>query len=80
VLAHGAGQLRVPRRQVDHRGNDEAGGRARECADHDLAAHGLVLGGELGLSGVELREHTIGACDQGVGGGGQPDPTPVAFQ
>ena len=70
----------VARVQLSHRRHRQLHGCARECADHDGAGDGSVLGGELGRGGVELGEHAVGAGDEPGGGGRQPHAAPVALE
>ena len=80
VLADGAGQLGMPLVEPATRRHDEARGGARERADHDLAAHRLVLGGELGLGGVELGQHAVGGGHEAVRGRGEAHAAAVALE
>ena len=80
VLAHGADELGMAAAQVGDRRDDEAGRGAGEGADEDLASHGLMLGGQICLGGVELREHAIGATHERVRGRRQAHAPAVALE
>ena len=69
VLADHAREVGVPRGELVDGRHDEPGGGARKRADHDLPAYGLVLGGELGLGGIELGDDAVGGGHEAVRAG-----------
>ena len=80
VLVDRAGQLGMALAQVPHGGDDEADGGAGKGADHHAAVHGLPLGRQLRLGGVELGEHPLGAVHQPERRGREPYAPPVTLQ
>ena len=80
VLADGDDQLGIAAGKLERRGEHQPRGRARERADDHAAAHHLLLGRQLCLGGVELREHALGARHEPVGGRREPHPAAVALE
>ena len=80
VLTDHALQVAVPRGELGDGRHDEAGGGAGERPDDDLAAHRLVLGGELGLGGIELGEDAVGGRHEAMSGRRQPHAATVALE